>query len=279
MRTKELKREFDLVNIHLFHDVSNVEAWKQSPSPYCENRRKALNFVLERVTDQRHEKVPYFFFGDFNFSFLRKLLGLNFALGLFCRVTDQRHEKVPYFFFGDFNFRLDSRQLFENLIPGAVPESLESQGERIIFRETGNDRKILLQVEKKLFNYDDQKVFLENNGSAVLEFDKEALHFEDRLCERDISFPPSYPYSEDSHNPKQYMNTRVPAWCDRIFMSPSAKEMLEKSASEDKSIVYDNIGTNVCMGDHKPVFLSFQLCEGAGKRNAIEHKCPCCVVL
>ncbi|KAM4599352.1 inositol polyphosphate-5-phosphatase A isoform 1-T1 [Fundulus diaphanus] len=226
-RWSMLECEFDLVNIHLFHDVSNVEAWKQSPSPYCENRRKALNFVLERVTDERHEKVPYFFFGD-------------------------------------FNFRLDSRQLFENLIPGAIPESLESQGEKIIFRETGNDRKVLLEVEKKLFNYDDQKVFLENNGSAVLEFDKEALHFEDRLKERDISFPPSYPYSEDCHHPKYYMNTRVPAWCDRIFMSPSAKEMLEKSASEDKSIVYDNIGPNVCMGDHKPVFLSFQLCEGAG---------------
>lgn len=38
----------------------------------------------------------------------------------------------------------------------------------------------------------------------------------------------SYPYSEDSSQGKQYMNTRCPAWCDRILMSPSARDMLLK---------------------------------------------------
>ncbi|CAB1443868.1 unnamed protein product [Pleuronectes platessa] len=65
----------------------------------------------------------------------------------------------------------------------------------------------------------------------------------------------SYPYSEDSSQGKQYMNTRCPAWCDRILMSPSARELVLKPENEEKSIVYDNIGPNVCMGDHKPVFL------------------------
>lgn len=32
---------------------------------------------------------------------------------MFSRITDQRHEKVPYFVFGDFNFRLDSKQVIE----------------------------------------------------------------------------------------------------------------------------------------------------------------------
>lgn len=32
---------------------------------------------------------------------------------LFYRITDQRHERLPYFVFGDFNFRLDCKQVIE----------------------------------------------------------------------------------------------------------------------------------------------------------------------
>ncbi|KAL2769078.1 inositol polyphosphate-5-phosphatase A isoform b, partial [Daubentonia madagascariensis] len=99
------------------------------------------------------------------------------------------------------------------------------------------------------------------------------------LCagqELDISFPPSYPYSEDSSRAEQYMNTRCPAWCDRILMSPSAKELVLRSESEEKVVTYDHIGPNVCMGDHKPVFLAFRITPGAGKPHAHVHKC--CVV-
>ncbi|XP_034040298.1 inositol polyphosphate-5-phosphatase A-like [Thalassophryne amazonica] len=77
--------------------------------------------------------------------------------------------------------------------------------------------------------------------------------------------PFSYPYSEDSSQGKEYMNTRCPAWCDRILMSSSARDLVLKPENEDKSVVYDNIGPNVCMGDHKPVFLSFRITAGAGK--------------
>ena len=38
----------------------------------------------------------------------------------------------------------------------------------------------------------------------------------------------SYPYSEDSSQGKQYMNTRCPAWCDRILLSPSARDLVLK---------------------------------------------------
>lgn len=41
-------------------------------------------------------------------------------------------------------------------------------------------------------------------------------------------FPLSYPYSEDSSQGKQYMNTRCPAWCDRILMSSSARDLVSK---------------------------------------------------
>ncbi|TSK22641.1 Type I inositol 1,4,5-trisphosphate 5-phosphatase [Bagarius yarrelli] len=211
---------FDLVNIHLFHDASNLVAWENSPSVYSGTRQKALGYVLDRITDQRYEKLPYFLFGD-------------------------------------FNFRLDSKQVIESLCSTATMQTVRTadtnEVDKLIFRESDNDHKVVLQLEKKLFNYINQDVFRENNGMLLLEFDKETTVFKDRLHELEISFPPSYPYSEDSNQGKQYMNTRCPAWCDRILMSASAKDLVVKPETEEKSITYDNIGPNACMGDHKPV--------------------------
>lgn len=47
-----------------------------------------------------------------------------------------------------------------------------------------------------------------------------------------MGFVCSYPYSEDSSQGKQYMNTRCPAWCDRILMSHSAKELILKVSTD-----------------------------------------------
>ncbi|XP_029465844.1 type I inositol 1,4,5-trisphosphate 5-phosphatase isoform X3 [Rhinatrema bivittatum] len=209
---------FDLVNIHLFHDASNLTAWDASPSVYSGIRQKALSYVLNSITDHRFERAPFFIFGDFNFR-----LDLKSVLEILCAKTKMQTVRAT-----DTN---------------AV--------DKLIFREPENDQKLL-------------------------EFDKELSFFKDRLYELDISFPPSYPYSEDSSQGQQYMNTRCPAWCDRIIMSHSAKELLVKSENEEKIVTYDNIGPNICMGDHKPVFLSFRLAAGAGKPNANVHKC--CVV-
>ncbi|XP_032278915.1 inositol polyphosphate-5-phosphatase A isoform X2 [Phoca vitulina] len=234
---------FDLVNIHLFHDASNLVAWETSPSVYSGIRHKALGYVLDRIIDQRFENVSYFVFGD-------------------------------------FNFRLDSKSVVETLCTKATMQTVRAADTnevvKLIFRESDNDRKVMLQLEKKLFDYFNQEVFRDNNGTALLEFDKELSVFKDRLYELDISFPPSYPYSEDSGQGQQYMNTRCPAWCDRVLMSPSARELILKSESEEKVVTYDHIGPNVCMGDHKPVFLAFRIAPGAGKPHAHVHKC--CVV-
>lgn len=43
-----LRSAFDLVNIHLFHDASNLVAWETSPSVYSGIRHKALGYVLDR---------------------------------------------------------------------------------------------------------------------------------------------------------------------------------------------------------------------------------------
>lgn len=43
------------------------------------------------------------------------------------------------------------------------------------------------------------------------------------------------------------MKTRAPAWCDRILMNSLAYEMV----GSNDNVVYDSIGKDVCMGDHK----------------------------
>ncbi|XP_068597547.1 inositol polyphosphate-5-phosphatase A-like [Brachionichthys hirsutus] len=231
---------FDLVNIHLFHDASNLVAWEKSPSVYSGTRQKALGYVLDRITDQRYKKIPYFVFGD-------------------------------------FNFRLDSKQVIENLCSTASMQTVRgtdtNEVNKLIFRESDNDRKVVLQLEKKLFNYVNQDVFRENNGTSLLEFDREPSVFKDRLQELEIRFPPSYPYSEDSSQGTQYMDTRCPAWCDRVLLSAAARDLVLKPDDEDKSVVYDNIGPTACMGDHKPVFLSFRVTAGAAQPKANTHKC------
>ncbi|MXQ94356.1 hypothetical protein E5288_WYG001148 [Bos mutus] len=349
---------FDLVNIHLFHDASNLVAWETSPSVYSGIRHKALGYVLDRISDQRFQKASYFVFGDFNFRLDSKSVveagaagqerhsnhvcpevpakdgfAWRHLLGAASRPL-QRHlgalssgapsHFVNYGAPGTPQLPLalagsrpagpppvygQSKQTWATRNPGGpwregrdqshLPSpvhstaSTESGGAaalppelmpstlctkatmqtvraadtnevvKLIFRESDNDRKVMLQLEKKLFDYFNQEVFRDDNGTALLEFDKELSVFKDRLYELDISFPPSYPYSEDCSQGRQYMNTRCPAWCDRVLMSPSAKELVLRSESEEKVVTYDHIGPSVCMGDHKPVFLAFRIAPGA----------------
>ncbi|XP_028312206.1 inositol polyphosphate-5-phosphatase A [Gouania willdenowi] len=228
MRTRWIihNQGLDLVNVHLFHDASNLIACNSSPSIYSSNRKNALRYVMNRISDSRHTSLPFFVFGD-------------------------------------FNFRLDTLSLVQHLSTAAdiqtVKKDSSNEVEKIICEEKDNDHQVLLHIEEKLFTYLHQAVFREDNGRALLRFDKEVNAFDDVIREEAITFPPSYPYSEEYAKPTQYMNTRCPAWCDRILMSYAAQGLLHKSDDWEKGVVYNTVGPNVCMGDHKPVFLSFSL--------------------
>ncbi|KAL6456786.1 hypothetical protein MHYP_G00353300 [Metynnis hypsauchen] len=228
MRTRWIihNQGLDLVNVHLFHDASNLIACNSSPSVYSTNRQKALRYVIKRITDGTYSPMPFFLFGD-------------------------------------FNFRLDTQSLVQNLSTSAevqtVKKDSSNEVEKIIYEEKDNDHKqVLLHIETKLFAYLHQAVFRENNGKELLKYDKEIEAFHDVIREEEILFPPSYPYSEDNTKPTQYMNTRCPSWCDRILMSHSARDIMLRG-EEENNIVYNTLGPNVCMGDHKPVFLFFAL--------------------
>ncbi|XP_051525338.1 inositol polyphosphate-5-phosphatase A-like isoform X1 [Myxocyprinus asiaticus] len=227
MRTRWIihNQGLDLVNVHLFHDASNLIACNSSPSVYSANREKAFRYVINRISESSY--CP-----------------------------------LPFFLFGDFNFRLDTLSLVQNLSMSAdiqtVKKDSTNEVEKIICEEKDNDHKVLLQIETKLFAYLHEAVFRENDGKELLKYDKEMSAFHDVIAEEDIQFPPSYPYSEDYTKPTQYMNTRCPAWCDRILMSHSARDIIHRR-EEGESVVYNTLGSNVCMGDHKPVFLFFTM--------------------
>ncbi|KAG9354796.1 hypothetical protein AGOR_G00054100 [Albula goreensis] len=228
MRTRWIihNQGLDLVNVHLFHDASNLIACNSSPSVYSGNRKKALRYVINRISDSSYAPVPFFLFGD-------------------------------------FNFRLDTRSLVQSLSRSAdvqtVKKDSSNEVEKIICEEKDNDHKVLLHIETKLFTYLHQAAFREDNGRALLKYDKEITAFQDVITEEDILFPPSYPYSEDYTKPTQYMNTRCPSWCDRILMSLSARDIIHRTEEGESNVVYNTLGPSVCMGDHKPVFLFFTL--------------------
>lgn len=220
---------FDLINIHLFHDASNIVAMQKSPSIYVENRHRALSHTLKRFE------------------------------------TDQL-ENVPFYIFGDFNFRLDLQMLLKELTEKT--ETHETRGKKdqiskIVYTETGNS-KAILTVESKYFDHHEKHNEVFSNKKKLLnKFDTEVLLYKDKLYEFDIDFPPSYPFSEDVSDGMSYMKTRCPSWCDRVLLSQSTKDIIFQD--EKHKPKYNIIGKDVCMGDHKPVYLSLLLKKGKGK--------------
>ncbi|XP_068128393.1 inositol polyphosphate-5-phosphatase A-like isoform X2 [Hyperolius riggenbachi] len=218
MRTRWLihNRIFDLVNLHLFHDASNLVSSDCSPSIYSSNRRRALTHVLTRLQD------------DYN---------------------------APFFLFGDFNFRLDLKSLVQ--AQGWSPSATgESDRETVVFEQDG---EVQLTMKCKRFEHQNVKIFQDDSEHMLLRFDHEPILFLNELSEVQISFPPTYPFSENVTEPLEFMGTRCPAWCDRVFMSHPARALLQKGQDGERYVKYGRIGGDSCMGDHKPVFLYFDM--------------------
>ncbi|XP_011194166.2 inositol polyphosphate-5-phosphatase A isoform X1 [Zeugodacus cucurbitae] len=212
----------DFVNIHLFHDASNLTALADFPSVYSQRRRKALIHTLKRFD------------------------------------IDKDNEIVPYFLFGDFNFRSDSvgvtKELTKNLSLHRLM-TLNANNLKKQYRDEFGET-ILIIGKKEFHHIDHQNKFREK---WLKKYDRDLEIFKDILFEHDISFPPSYPYEEKSDLPTKYLTTRCPSWCDRVLMSPQMNEI-----TLCKRNSYNLIGNDMCMGDHKPVYLNIQIKPNQG---------------
>ncbi|VDK45280.1 unnamed protein product [Anisakis simplex] len=255
-------RPIDFLNVHLFHDESNIALIHENPSLYSDNRKRALNYVLDeaaRVSDNSVTKPnPLFVFGDLNFR-LHSPSFLN-------RITveaDQRHDSLEsHSNFGNSGNSLltveaAAQQLGDTLLTTRDGEQLRRTVSAIEFRRSPNGSRTdlpsscVLRIERNRFDYFNHKKLL-HEWRGYLEDDQEAKSFPS-LYELNIQFPPTYPWSEDPDESEALMKTRAPAWCDRVLMNESAFEIVQR----DQKKLYDSIGKEICMGDHKPVILTF----------------------
>uniref|UniRef100_W8CCA9 inositol-polyphosphate 5-phosphatase n=1 Tax=Ceratitis capitata TaxID=7213 RepID=W8CCA9_CERCA len=209
----------DFVNIHLFHDASNLTAVENSPSVYSQMRRKALLHTLQRF------------------------------------YNDKNNEPVPYFLFGDFNFRCDSASVIKELTRNLTKHrasTTNANSSKVFYRnEIGEN---VLIIGKKEFHYVENQGMIKDNWLS--KYDRDPEPFNDILCEFEFDFKPSYPFEEDPELPNQYMKTRCPAWCDRVLMSSQIPEISSPKKAYEQ---YNTMGKSICMGDHKPVYLYVEM--------------------
>ncbi|KAI6177114.1 Inositol-polyphosphate 5-phosphatase [Aphelenchoides bicaudatus] len=246
----------DLINLHLFHDDSNLLTF-QNPSLYSANRKKAMEFVLEKYSsncsDKSEKPALLFIFGDFNFrlnasSFLKKITSKTTQFN----VENGTGEESPGCSADDSDPSLRSNPNSYSHLNHA--DHLTRQLSAIEFRrpEEQDEQSYVLRIEKKRFDFCEPTHFTTNWQSFRAD-DQEPGAFS--LNEARINFPPTYPWSEDPVEFNSFMNTRAPAWCDRILMNTEAWHYVSKDAKH----VYNSIGKSACMGDHKPVYLTFSL--------------------
>ncbi|KAJ0170909.1 hypothetical protein K1T71_013681 [Dendrolimus kikuchii] len=196
LRTRWLIRGtgIEFVNIHLFHDASNLLAMEPFPSVYCRSRRRALRHTLRHL----HSDI----------------------------------NAAPYFIFGDFNFRTDTggvvKKVTEELSACRLQNGANVDSTKLQYRSEKDGRLVLTVGKKEFAHADHQKIFRE---PWLQRFDRELEVLRPHLYEFPVKFPPSYPFEEDVHLPTHYMKTRCPSWCDRILLSQSARLLIQHQDS------------------------------------------------
>ena len=108
----------DFVNIHLFHDASNLKSVESVPSIYVNYRKRALSYTLDRIGNK-----------------------LN---------STKNHETKPFFIFGDFNFRLDCKSVVKNLTSDLLDITPEQEANNKQYVDK-RSQELVLSIGKKEF--------------------------------------------------------------------------------------------------------------------------------
>ena len=186
----------DLINVHNFHDASNLVSVEAAPSIYCDYRRRALQYTLDRIQN------------------------------------DESNPALPFFIFGDFNFRLEGQKVLEKLSEGLKSHGDDDDDDGCSFKD--NSDKVVLSLGRKEFSLlDKHEETFQQQWRDWTEFDQEKVLVSERVTEADISFPPTYPFEEDLEAGCRFTRTRCPAWCDRVLYShPAASGVLDEDRLE-----------------------------------------------
>jgi len=237
--------ELLLVNLHNFHDASNLEAHSLEvatcgSSQYAEARRHALVGFMQHIRQKGMLRtVKMFLFGDFNF---RLQLAKSFRW-----LTLQMLDEAP-----------------AGQIPAAkvVDERTSDAAQLFSVSAAGRTELARLATKELVFPVDQQSVtdhvFHSTQGLSSFDFELSRFNFEAHnvfpeggLQELPRDFSPTYPWAIDE---PAYAPTRMPAWCDRVLMSNPAMDIVMQA-----HFLYTACPREYLTGDHKPVVLQFAL--------------------
>lgn len=217
-------RVYDFLNLHLTHDASNVYCAMKSPTKYSKHRRRAFQYVLERI-----------------------------------QGTESDHQ----FIFGDLNVRVDTKALVEHLMSSKAKRSLfqDDEGEptSLVFKSLENPHLELLKIENRRFEMRSYEDFTRDKVPDLIKFDYELdwLKQEHQFAELPITFVPTYPHEEDPEGlGTAFATVRCPSWCDRVVFDSKLYDDIIKSSHNAR---YESFGGDTFLGDHKPVFLAFKV--------------------
>ncbi|KAA0197619.1 Inositol-1 4 5-trisphosphate 5-phosphatase [Fasciolopsis buskii] len=209
----------ETVNIHLFNDSCNLRSLKEHPSVFARFRSAGLKWTLKAIHENSCENQHLAVFGDFNFR-------LN--LPLYIERLLSAHD-LPY---------------------DRSTCSVQDSAKSVDRAEGGTFNRGDIVIGRRQFHipYDDRLTW--SNFEPFLPLDQETLAFSGQLQELPITFPPSYPFSDEPGVPHDYDTTRCPVWCDRIMFSVRTFSCL-RPPDHHCSILYDLLGKDVALGDHK----------------------------
>jgi hypothetical protein len=234
--------DFLLVNLHNFHDESNLEAYSDSEdgSDYSHKRRTTLGILSNWLQLVPQERA--FVFGDFNFR-----LELKLALHWLCtRCIDPALVKSH----ASADIRVAATHEKDKIKICVTP----ADEAPIEIGAIGKKTFAMAIGEQRLTD----EVHLHKHGLAA--FDHEMLRYNAHaaaatpggatcLHELPREFPPTYPWGEHAGD---YLPTRFPAWCDRVLMTDAARSMVLQTY-----YTYTSAHRPLITGDHKPVMLQF----------------------
>jgi len=224
IRWKIQDRVVDMLNIHLSHDADNVYCATKSPTKYSKHRRRSFEYIFERLLDAKSQ-----------------------------------HQIL----FGDFNVRPDTKHLVEHIMENKGERILttneDGQPTSIVYRKT-DESSSELQIEQRFFVLRSYEAFDEKNVPNIIPFDRELdwIKNDHGYKELPIKFQPTYPHKE---NPEEeegttFLSVRCPSWCDRVLIDSKLFDDVMKNST---CTLYDSFGKDIILGDHKPVFLAFDI--------------------
>ncbi|KAL1527430.1 hypothetical protein AB1Y20_016096 [Prymnesium parvum] len=262
--------QLDLVNVHLFHDDSNLTALKRTESEtqsiYATRRGAALRHTLREVVAEHPSTPPrpsLFVFGDFNFR-LDLPAVVTHLCGAHGLARAQLHEPQA----GALKLASADREA------DGTAEAL--CGDEEVVLEVGTKRFAIARPWELFADYPlarsfDRELNQYTNGSAALP-----------LLELPSTFKPTYMHVRNTDEGKNkahappsraaggrknasdsevdaaflsFGRKRCPSWCDRVLMDAEGWNLVERSPVPPTYDAIEQGSAVIC--DHNKVFLAF----------------------